>query len=102
LGYQPEKRPLVLTKGADFIQELTPEAGEFPAGTTAKIVVSSDTGTVLATWNATVTVNKISWQIEAEEADVIPVRSPYRLYLSFPGAPRLDYCRYYGAINRKE
>lgn len=102
LGYQPERRPLILTKGADFVQRLTPEGSPFPDGTTAKIVVTSDAGTVLATWDAVFTPTLLSWQVEAENADAIPNRSTYRLYLSFPGAPRLDYCRYYGTINRKE
>lgn len=102
LGYQPVKKPLILSLGADFGHILKPDSGTYPAGTTSRIVVTNDAGTTLATWNATVTTTAIEYAIQSTETDAIPDRSKYRLYIVYPGSPATDFLVFYGPVQRKQ
>ncbi|MBY4212921.1 hypothetical protein HQO42_15130 [Rhodococcus fascians] len=96
---------LRLTRGQDFQQIITPPEGEvFPAGTTARIDFFSEPakGAVLTSWPAVVTAGEAKWRQESEVADLIADRTSYYLYFSFPDSPRVDYCRFYGKVERKQ
>lgn len=96
---------LLLTRGQDFQQIIKPPGSKkFPAGTTARIDFFTDpaSGAVAASWPATVTLTEATWRIESEAADLIPDRTAYYLYFSFPDTPRVDYCRFYGNVQRKQ
>ncbi|WP_064075925.1 LtfC-like domain-containing protein [Prescottella equi] len=102
-GWQPTKRGMILSAGADFAQALRQKnsAGVFPEGTTARIdfVVDDE---VIATWPATVEETEVSWLVQSTEADEIPDRAGYRLYISFPFDPPLDMLWFHGAVQRKQ
>lgn len=102
LGYQPIKRPLILSLGADFGHILRPATGTYPAGTTSRIVISNDAGTTLATWTATTSTTQIEYTIQNTETDLIPDRSKYRLYIVYPGTPATDFLVFYGLVQRKQ
>lgn len=102
LGYQPTKKPLILSLGADFGHILTPKTGTYPAGTTSRIVITNDAGATLATWTATVSTTQIEYAVQAAETDAIPDRSKYRLYIVYPGSPAADFLVFYGPVQRKQ
>ncbi|MDH6279329.1 DUF7264 domain-containing protein [Prescottella agglutinans] len=104
LGHVPEKRPLILSKGADFIQQIEPKEADstFPEGSTARIVIVDSDEVQLASWPAEVQPSQLFWRVESEQADTIPDRSAYRLYLSFPTVPFIDVLWFYGTVQRKQ
>lgn len=103
LGWEPQRRPLFLSIGADFIHTITPRTGLFPAGMTAWIQLWNSTATtVLDTWNATCTTTTVSWAVPLATADAIPTGARYRLYVSYPTAPTSEYEWAYGPVVRKQ
>jgi hypothetical protein len=57
----------------------------------------------LATWPATaVTGGYAEWTIQSEQADLIPDRSFYRMYVSYPETPTLEHCWFRGSVTRKQ
>ena len=100
-----EEIKLRLTRGQDFQQIITPPEYEtFPPGTTARIDFFTEPtkGAVIASWPAVVTTDKAVWRQESEVADLIAARTSFYLYFSFPDSPRVDYCRFYGKVERKQ
>lgn len=98
---------LILTAGADFTYRANAAAGEtIPTGTTASIKIYPDNKTATAptaTWAASaVTGGYIEWLIQSTQADLIPDRSFYRLYVVYPETPTLEHCWYRGTVSRKQ
>ncbi|MFI6168860.1 hypothetical protein ACIBCN_18915 [Nocardia sp. NPDC051052] len=103
LGFEPTTRALVLSRGADFIQPVVPDDGAvFPTGTAVRIVVVTSSETVLATWEAVVTVREAMFTVASEFADLIPAGAKYRMYVSYPTTPTTEYLWFYGQVRRKQ
>ncbi|WP_037162425.1 LtfC-like domain-containing protein [Rhodococcoides fascians] len=97
-------RPLELTRGEDFQLIVRPQSGLFQTGTTARIdfFTDPDAGSVTASWSASVSTAQAVWKVESEVADLVKVGTAYLLYFSFPGSPRIDFCRAYGNVVRAQ
>ena len=103
LGYEPTRLNLILSAGADFVQNVVPGGGAvFATGTTASIKLFDATGALLDTWPATVTALSASWMVQSTSADPIPAGSSYRMIVSFPTTPTTEYCWYFGQVFRKQ
>ncbi len=103
LGYQPTIEPMKLTTGASFVQTIqAANGGTFPSGTSANIVVTSPSGTVLGTWAATnVTTTSLGWVVSNSVTDLIPANSRYTMLVTFPTTPTPTvYAWYEGAVQR--
>lgn len=102
-GFDPITRPLVLSRGADFIQRLVPAAGSFfPSGTEVWIALLSHADAVIATWNAAVTSSEAAFHVQADAVDPIPDDIHYRLYVRYPTVPTSEYLWYRGPVRRKQ
>ncbi len=105
LAWIGDEKPLPLTRGQDYAVIVKPKGGgTFPPDTRAKIVFYLDptSGDPIATWTATVDRLQAVWREESEVADEIPDRAAYYMYFSFPDSPRLDLCRFYGQVSRRQ
>lgn len=105
LGHVPIKSKLTLSAGADFAQLVRrdPSDPPIPTSTTAEIKLYSSSGTVLATWTAIlVTEDYAEFRVEAEQTDLIPAGSKFRLYIHYPETPTLDLLWVYGDVQRKQ
>lgn len=103
LGYKPERTKLILSTGADFILDLLPEDA-WPDGTVSRIDFLGTTGDVVASWSpAQVTYEAITYIVDSDDADEIPAKTRFRLYISYSDEdPQLDYLRYYGTVTRTD
>src|SRR5690349_9112673 len=103
LGYKPERTKLILSTGADFILDLLPE-DSWVDGTVSRIDFLNQAGTVLASWSpAQVTYEAITYIVDSDDADEIPAKTRFRLYISYSDEdPQLDYLRYYGTVTRTD
>jgi len=104
-GHEPQEKRLVLSKGADYTQKVYAGGGSlFPEGTTSRIdIVNPGTRAVTATWTGTVTPEYVQFAVAPAQADTIPARYRYRLYVTLPGVPNpRSVLWYYGSIERKE
>lgn len=105
LGFKPERSTLILSTGADFILDLVPENDSWwPEGTVSHINLLSSAGSVIDTWTpAAVSEGVITYIVDADDADLIPDKSKFRLYIAYSEEePQLDYLRYYGQVARKD
>ena len=102
IGHDPIGRGLVLSASADFVHEIQPRTGEFPAGMEAWIEIwDSQMAGVLDTWTATCTTSSAAWKVESATADGIEENSRYRLFVQYPTAPTTEYLWFYGSVIRK-
>ncbi|MGW1740021.1 LtfC-like domain-containing protein [Nocardia sp. NPDC001965] len=105
-GDEPIRESLTLTLGADFVHRYRPAVGEtIPDGTTAYIALypkgQKNTLTSIAEWSAVlVDSDAIEFRVESEDADEIPDKAHYRLYVVYPDTPTLDQCWYVGEVRR--
>lgn len=103
IGHDPIGRGLILSAGADFVHEIQPRSGVFPAGMEAWIKIwDSQMVGVLDTWNAVCTTTWVTWTIQSATADGIPENSRYRLFVQYPTAPSTEHLWFYGSIIRKQ
>lgn len=103
---------LILSRGADFVHiyRRHPSDPEFPAGTTAEIVVTRTNRSdaeILATWPAEdVSSEEISFWVQNTDTDMIPERTAWRLLVHYPpavdGAELQDFCWYRGTVKREQ
>ena len=104
-GWEPiEDEPLRLTDGQDFYEviQLPRNTGNWPALTTAKIVIAT---TAPITWDATVAGRELRFYAAkaAVTAALIPHGTPYEMFVTIPAespTPELTYKLYRGAIRR--
>lgn len=103
-GNRPIVNDLVLTKEADFDQDIFPDGGAtIPEGTTARLaIVHPATNATVTSWPGTVSAASIRFAVQAPEADAVPHGYKYRIYVNFPTAPTRDVCWYRGRIIREE
>lgn len=113
-GYSPVRENLILTRGADFIHiyRKHPSDPDFPAGTTAEIVITKSNAMdaeVLATWPAEdVSADEVSFWVQSVSTDAIPDRPApsWRLLVHYPppidGAEIQDWCWYRGTVKREQ
>lgn len=108
LGHEPLTDKMTLTLGADFVHEFETSPGdEIPPGTTAVIKLyppgQRNTLVSIAEWTATeVTESKVTFRAESEEADLIPDRAHFRVYVTYPDTPTLQHCWVLGDVKRKQ
>lgn len=104
LTHVGEQKSLPFTRGQDFVMIIKPKTGGFPPDTRARIdfYLEPTKGAPIATYTATVDTAEAVFREESELADEIPDRAAYFLYFSFPDSPRLDLCKYYGQVTRKQ
>ncbi|MDM7488697.1 hypothetical protein QT969_10380 [Rhodococcus sp. CSLK01-03] len=105
LGRTPEQIKLILSLGADFTQIIkTPENETFPVDTVVAIRFYDDPADTahIAEWLGDVTSTQVEWRIESALADVIPDRTPFRMYVSYPEVPTLEHCWFTGRVARKQ
>ncbi|RJO74185.1 hypothetical protein D5S18_18705 [Nocardia panacis] len=104
LGWEPSRRPLVLSVGANFTHSIKSATSAFPAGISAWIEIRDSTSTtVLDTWNATnISTTSVDWIVAAAAAAAIPTGARYRLYVTIPTSPATTFEWFYGQVVRKQ
>ncbi len=103
IGWDPQYRALILSRGTDFLHTITPRTTSFPAGGAAWIVIRDSTNsTVLDTWNGTYSTTSVSWTVQAATADAIPENARYQLIIQYPTAPTTEMEWAYGPVVRKQ
>lgn len=107
LNGEPLHEDITLTLGADFVLTLkVPPSEPIPAGSTVRMALypkgQKNTLVSIAEWPATVEPTKASWRIESAEADLIPDRAHFRIYISYPEDPTLDLPWYVGDVYRDQ
>ncbi len=101
LGNEPIVETLLLVTGQDFVHQIDVPDGSFiPAGTSCALVIYDAANTVIATWNATVTTDWVSWLIHSEVSDTITIPAFFRIYIHFSDGK--DFCWYRGQVARQD
>lgn len=101
-GFEPLKAALELARGRDFVHEIHPRSGSYPAAMTAEIQIRDSTDTVLLdTWPGTVTTSAVTWQVDAATADAIPGGARFTLAVVMPTAPPSSYDWVVGIVYRR-
>ncbi|AYR03180.1 hypothetical protein SEA_OCTOBIEN14_32 [Gordonia phage Octobien14] len=96
LGYDPMKGKILLSKGADWVCTLS-TGDVWPAGTTVWAQVGD-----LAPWNAAVTesTGTAAFRVESTITDEVEDRTPYTIYLRFPGSPSTEFAWFEDQVRR--
>jgi hypothetical protein len=114
LGWKPQDCNIILAKGEDWIVSVTPKSGapapDYPPGTTVKAIfypygqnttLPLGDWTVIDTWDANVSSDSVTWNVDHVDADAIPDRSIVRIEISYPNTPTDDvYTWMKGRVNR--
>ncbi|MBF6328719.1 DUF7264 domain-containing protein [Nocardia transvalensis] len=102
LGRDGIAKPLILSRGRNFVHRITPETTSFPAGMTAQIdIYDSTETTLLDSWPATVTPLSVDWRVPPATADTIPGGAFYVLSVVMPTAPATSHDWFYGPVVRR-
>jgi len=107
LNGEPEHEDITLTLGADFVLDLkVPASDPIPLGSEVRLAIypkgKKNTLISIADWPAVVEPTKASWRVQSEQADLIPDRAHYRIYISYPETPTLDLVWYVGDVFRDQ
>ncbi|AXQ64403.1 hypothetical protein L3Y19_gp031 [Gordonia phage Neville] len=96
LGYEPLKGRLILTDGADWVVTLT-TGDVWPAGTTVWAKVGD-----LPQWDATVdaSTGTASFKVQSDITDTVPDKTPYFIYLRYPGTPSTEFAWFQDKVAR--
>lgn len=75
VGTDPERMTLHLSRNADFGHKFESYVGstptDYPAGTAVRLEISDEAGTLLATWNATVTGNVAQFAVDKAQVNAL-------------------------------
>lgn len=94
IGYEPEIETLVLVPGQDFLHTIYPPPGQqFADGTSVEIIFYTADGTVITSWDATVTLTSVSWSVDSAVSDTIPTPADFRMFVHYADGTDFCWCR---------
>lgn len=100
LGWKPKHETIILARYSDFIMSRTARNVTIPPGTSIRIQLDTTGGAIQ--WYGTVTGNTVSWKIEADVVNTIDDGTPFKIFVSYPGAGGVkdDYLFMHGRCRR--
>ncbi|GAB4588726.1 LtfC-like domain-containing protein [Nocardia sp. IFM 10818] len=107
IGREVERDVLILTLEADFDYTLKlPPDRTFPPGTAVRLKLyppgEKNTKSTIAVWDAQVAPTHARWVVESEQADLIPDRAHFRIYVSYPESPTREHPWFVGDVRRDQ
>lgn len=99
INWQPIREDMALAPGRDVIFSRTSRA-PIPPGTTAEVVWNTPGEPTV--WPGVVESDRISWRVQAEEADAIPTGTAFTIWVHYPTDTEDtdDYDWYVGCASR--
>ena len=91
---------LTLTQGALNISFDNRQPGPFPSGTLSRLVIKDSSGIELAEWDGEIRGNRITYVVDYDEHETIPLAAQYALFVTWPDG--IEYQWEHGYVIREQ
>lgn len=101
LGFTPGYETIVLSKGSDWVCNLTDQGGSWPEGTTCWVEIDGLEDPITAT--VTASTATASFLAQSDIVDTVRSGAGFDLYLRYPTTPdSTEYTWFCGHVSRAE